>query len=51
MLVFRALTYVLPVPLGLLTWLFWRARPLAGAAPPGARPAPTLVPEDVTAQP
>ena len=36
-LVFRALTYVLPIPLGLATWLYWRRnhtwRRAAGAAP------------------
>lgn len=43
-LVFRALTYVVPVPLGLLTYLFWRRDRVWRRAPGGA-PRTDLVPE------
>jgi putative heme transporter len=43
-LVFRALTYVLPIPLGLVTWVFWR-RNRSWRRPPGAAPRTDLVPE------
>jgi putative heme transporter len=43
-LVFRALTYVLPIPLGLAAWLFWR-RSHAWRRPAGAAPRTELVPE------
>jgi uncharacterized membrane protein YbhN (UPF0104 family) len=43
-LVFRALTYVLPIPLGLATWLFWR-RNRSWRRAPGAAPRTELVPE------
>jgi putative heme transporter len=43
-LVFRALTYVLPIPLGLVTYVVWR-RNRSWRRPPGAAPRTTLVPE------
>ncbi|HEU0103129.1 MAG TPA: YbhN family protein [Mycobacteriales bacterium] len=43
-LVFRALTYVLPIPLGLLAQLYWR-RNTSWRRPPGAAPRTRLVPE------
>jgi putative heme transporter len=43
-LVHRVLTYVLPVPLGLATWLFWR-RNRSWRRAPGAAPRTHLVPE------
>ncbi len=43
-LVFRALTYLLPVPLGVLTYLFWR-RNRSWRRPPGGAPRTDLVPE------
>jgi uncharacterized membrane protein YbhN (UPF0104 family) len=43
-LVFRALTYVLPIPLGLATYIFWR-RNKSWRRPPGAAPRTPLVPE------
>jgi putative heme transporter len=43
-LVFRALTYVLPIPLGVGTWVFWR-RNRSWRRPPGAAPRTDLVPE------
>ena len=43
-LVFRALTYVLPIPLGLATYIFWR-RNTSWRRPPGAAPRTPLVPE------
>jgi uncharacterized protein (TIRG00374 family) len=45
-LVFRALTYVLPVPLGLVTYVFWR-RNRSWRRPPGTAPRTDLVPESV----
>ncbi len=47
-LIFRALTYLLPIPLGLLTYLFWRrnsswrdsAPPLSPALAPAGSPRP-----------
>jgi uncharacterized membrane protein YbhN (UPF0104 family) len=41
-LVFRALTWLLPVPVGALTWLGWRLGQRRRAAP--ARPGPAAVP-------
>ncbi|MCW2614108.1 MAG: putative Phosphatidylglycerol lysyltransferase [Frankiales bacterium] len=43
-LAFRALTYVLPVPLGLLTYLYWRGS-TAWRREPGQAPRTSLVPE------
>jgi uncharacterized membrane protein YbhN (UPF0104 family) len=43
-LVFRALTYVLPIPLGLVTWVLWR-RNRSWRRAPGAAPRTDLVPE------
>ena len=43
-LVFRALTYVLPVPLGVLGYLFWR-RNRSWRRPAGGAPRTDLVPE------
>jgi uncharacterized protein (TIRG00374 family) len=43
-LIFRALTYVLPIPLGLATYLFWR-RNKSWRRAPGAAPRTALVPE------
>jgi putative heme transporter len=43
-LVYRALTYVLPIPLGLATWVVWR-RNRSWRRAPGAAPRTDLVPE------
>ena len=43
-LVFRALTYVLPIPIGLLTYLFWK-RNRSWRRAPGTAPRTDLVPE------
>jgi putative heme transporter len=43
-LVYRALTYVLPIPLGLGTWLVWRGN-RSWRRPPGMAPRTELVPE------
>jgi uncharacterized membrane protein YbhN (UPF0104 family) len=43
-LVFRVLTYVLPIPLGVLTYVFWQ-RNKSGRRPPNGAPRPPLVPE------
>jgi uncharacterized membrane protein YbhN (UPF0104 family) len=43
-LVFRALTYVLPIPLGVATYLFWR-RNKSWRRAPGTAPRTKLVPE------
>jgi uncharacterized membrane protein YbhN (UPF0104 family) len=43
-LVYRALTYVLPIPLGLGTYLFWRQN-RSWRRPPNAAPRSELVPE------
>ncbi|MFW3171767.1 lysylphosphatidylglycerol synthase transmembrane domain-containing protein [Geodermatophilus sp. CPCC 206100] len=43
-LVYRALTYVLPIPLGLGTYLFWR-RNHSWRRPPNTAPRTPLVPE------
>jgi uncharacterized membrane protein YbhN (UPF0104 family) len=45
-LVYRALTYVLPIPLGLFTYLFWR-RNRSWRRPPNTAPRTALVPETV----
>ena len=43
-LVFRALTYVVPIPLGLATYVFWRRnRSWRDSAPPSTFAAPDLV--------
>src|SRR6185437_5446071 len=43
-LVFRALTYVLPIPLGALAYVFWR-RNKSWRRPPGGAPRTELVAE------
>jgi uncharacterized protein (TIRG00374 family) len=43
-LLFRALTFVLPIPLGLATYVFWR-RNASWRRPPGGAPRTDLVPE------
>jgi uncharacterized protein (TIRG00374 family) len=43
-LVFRVLTYVLPIPLGVLTYLFWQ-RNKSWRRPPNSAPRTDLVPE------
>lgn len=43
-LVFRALTYVLPIPIGLATYVFWR-RNTSWRRPPNSAPRTPLVPE------
>jgi putative heme transporter len=40
---FRALTYVLPIPLGVLAYIFWR-RNKSWRRAPGAAPHTSLVP-------
>ncbi|MGY1691099.1 flippase-like domain-containing protein [Geodermatophilus sp. SYSU D01105] len=45
-LVYRVLTYVLPIPLGLGTYLFWR-RNRSWRRPPNTAPRTALVPESV----
>jgi uncharacterized membrane protein YbhN (UPF0104 family) len=45
-LLFRALTYVLPIPLGLGTYLFWK-RNRSWRRAPGEAPRTTLVPESL----
>ncbi|MGY1639002.1 flippase-like domain-containing protein [Geodermatophilus sp. SYSU D00742] len=45
-LVYRALTYVLPIPLGLATYVFWR-RNRSWRRPPNTAPRTALVPETV----
>jgi uncharacterized protein (TIRG00374 family) len=47
-LVFRALTYVVPIPLGAATYVFWR-RNKTWRRPPGTAPRTPLVPETVDA--
>ena len=47
-LVFRALTYVLPIPIGLGTYIFWR-RNQSWRRPPGGAPRTALVAEEVEA--
>jgi uncharacterized membrane protein YbhN (UPF0104 family)/membrane-associated phospholipid phosphatase len=49
-LIFRALTYVLPIPFGLLTYIFWR-RNKSWRRAPGKAPRTALVPESVPARP
>jgi len=43
-LVFRALTYVLPIPLGAVTYVFWR-RNRSWRRAPNSAPRTRLVPE------
>jgi putative heme transporter len=43
-LIFRALTYVLPIPLGLVTYIYWR-RNRSWRRPPGGAPRTELVSE------
>ena len=43
-LIFRALTYVLPIPVGLLTYIFWR-RNRSWRRKPNSAPRTSLVPE------
>jgi putative heme transporter len=43
-LIFRALTYVLPIPVGLATYVFWR-RKRSWRRPPNGAPRTSLVPE------
>jgi putative heme transporter len=43
-LIFRALTYVLPIPIGLLTYIYWR-RNRSWRRAPGQAPRTALVPE------
>ena len=43
-LIFRALTYVLPIPMGLATYVFWR-RNHSWRRPPNSAPRTSLVPE------
>jgi putative heme transporter len=45
-LIFRALTFVLPIPLGLATYVFWR-RNTSWRREPGTAPRTELVPEAV----
>ena len=45
-LIFRALTFVLPIPLGVATYVFWR-RNTSWRREPGAAPRTDLVPESV----
>jgi uncharacterized membrane protein YbhN (UPF0104 family) len=45
-LIFRALTFVLPIPIGLATYVFWR-RNRSWRRPPNAAPRTELVPETV----
>jgi putative heme transporter len=45
-LIFRALTYVLPIPIGLATYVFWR-RNTSWRREPGTAPRTDLVPETV----
>jgi putative heme transporter len=45
-LIFRALTYVLPIPLGLLTYVYWR-RNTSWRRAPNSAPRTELVPETV----
>jgi uncharacterized protein (TIRG00374 family) len=45
-LIFRALTYVLPIPLGLLTYVYWR-RNTSWRRAPNTAPRTDLVPETV----
>ena len=43
-LIFRALTYVLPIPVGLATYVFWR-RNRSWRRPPNSAPRTSLVPD------
>jgi uncharacterized membrane protein YbhN (UPF0104 family) len=45
-LVFRALTYVLPIPIGLVTYIFWQ-RNQSWRRSPNSAPRTELVPETV----
>lgn len=46
MLIFRALTYVLPIPLGLAAYVLWR-RNRSWRRVPNTAPRTALVPESV----
>ena len=46
MLIFRALTYVLPIPIGLATYIFWQ-RNKSWRRAPNSAPRTELVPETV----
>ena len=45
-LIFRALTYVLPIPIGLITYVFWQ-RNKSWRREPNSAPRTELVPETV----
>ena len=45
-LIFRALTYVLPIPIGLVTYVFWQ-RNQSWRRAPNSAPRTDLVPETV----
>ena len=45
-LIFRALSYVLPIPIGLATYVFWR-RNRSWRREPNSAPRTELVPETV----
>jgi uncharacterized protein (TIRG00374 family) len=49
-LMFRALTYVLPIPIGLATYVFWQ-RNRSWRRPPNSAPRTELVPESVPGTP
>jgi len=49
-LIFRALTYVLPIPLGLVAYVFWR-RNTSWRRPPNTAPRTALVPESPIPEP
>jgi putative heme transporter len=49
-LIFRALTYVLPIPVGLATYVFWR-RNHSWRRPPNSAPRTSLVPESTSLVP
>jgi uncharacterized protein (TIRG00374 family) len=49
-LIFRALTYVLPIPLGLAAYVFWR-RNRSWRRPPGGAPRTDLIDEPVEPEP
>jgi uncharacterized protein (TIRG00374 family) len=49
-LIYRALTYVLPIPLGLAAYAFWR-RNTSWRRPPNTAPRTALVPESAAPEP